>query len=94
MTANFNAAQSYNWLIAEAGQITGFDPDAFVIDTSAFQNAFDGTFALSQQGNGLWLTYQAAVPEPASWLMASIGMAALVAYSRRRRSRRSSCRDE
>ncbi len=87
----FNAALSYNWIIADAANaIVGFSSDKFSINTSGFTNDFDGSFAVAlgnSPGIGgddtqIYLTYT-AVPEPSS--VAFIGLAAAAALLLRRR---------
>lgn len=62
LTSNFDDTATYVWTIASAsGGITGFNPAAFTIDTSAFQNPLGaGSFFLSQSGNNLNLVFTAA----------------------------------
>lgn len=87
----FDAASDYAWTIATAdGGITGFDATDFLLDTSAFMNSINGTFAISQIGNRIDLTYTATisvpsgtVPEPSSALLFMlIGAASMLRRSR------------
>ena len=87
---NFASGASYTFTIATAasGFAFAFDPSAFTIDMSNFQNAFGGTWSLAQDGNNLNLVYAggSAIPEP-STCAALCGLAALgIALWRRRSS--------
>ena len=82
----FDSDEAGSWTILEdsAGTIEQLDPAAFVIDTSGFGNAFDGSFDFSE--GSLVLDYT-PVPEPASaGLIVALGAGLLVA--RRRASAR------
>lgn len=90
VSANFNPADNYVWTIATAGGgINGFAADAFSVNTAAFANTFDGSFAVSVSGNSLNLTYTAAaIPEPAAGSsMAFLGVMAIGLLVRRRKVR-------
>ena len=89
---NFDAAQDYTWeLLSSPGGLLGFDEDAFTLLTSNFQNDLaGGSFFLAQQGNSLNLVFDsfaetssAAIPEPSTLALLSLG--ALAAFPRRRR---------
>ena len=83
---DFADLTSYSWTIATAsGGISGFDVNAFNLNTSAFQNAFTGNFSLSTIGNDLVLNYT-AVPEPSAMALLGLGLAALTLLRRRRNS--------
>jgi autotransporter-associated beta strand protein len=85
--ANFNESITQSWVFATATSISGtaFASDKFTVNTSAFSNAFTGTFSVAQVGNELLLTYT-AVPEPSAFA-ALAGCAVLgVATHRRRRA--------
>jgi autotransporter-associated beta strand protein len=87
--ANFSDATSYNWLFADfVNPITGYAADRFLVNTTAFDNVFTGTFGVALGntiGGGdntqLYLTYT-AVPEPRAALLGGLGLLALL---RRRR---------
>ncbi len=86
----FNPLSSYNnWLIAQAPTITGFVASRFLLNDAGFVGAA-GTFGIEQRavsgGQGLFLTYSPAVPEPGTWIGGALllGVAALVAHRRRR----------
>ena len=57
--SNFNAANPYSWTIIDAGTITGFDANAFAIDTSGFVGFSGnlGNFAVSTNSGNLLLDY-------------------------------------
>jgi len=84
LASNFNDATNYTFAIATAsGTISGYAANAFSINTTAFQNAFTGTWgtSLSNDGKSLNLTYTAAtaIPEPSSslLLLTSLGLLGL-----------------
>ncbi len=91
----FSSGTSYNWLIADAGSaIAAFSADKFTLNTSAFQNAFTGSFGIEVGNTGslagvgdtsqLYLTYS-AIPEPSTWaLLAASGTIVMVLRRRRR----------
>jgi hypothetical protein len=86
--ASFDPAQNYtfNFVTASSG-LSGFSPAAFTLDTSAFSNAFSGTWSIASTGGGLSLHYTAsAVPEPSTYA-ALCGAAALACAAWRRRRR-------
>lgn len=89
--ANFNDLSDYTWRIADFADVITFDALAFNIDTSAFSNAFTGTFSLLRGDNvlitggdntQLWLAYT-AIPEPPAWMLLAMGLGALVLRRRR-----------
>lgn len=89
--ANFNASASASWtLVSTTGGITGFNASSFVVNTAAangtagFSNTTDGTFSVAKVGNNLVLNYT-AVPEPSTWALLGLGLAALVLIHRRSR---------
>ena len=57
-TANFNYNNNYSWRIAQAGSVSGFAANKFVITDTAFQNDLaGGTFGLAQSGGDVNLTF-------------------------------------
>lgn len=86
---DFNSGTSYSWkFLTTSSAINGFDPAAFTIDTSGFQNALNGSFnvTVASDGKGLLLNYL-AVPEPSSLFLMLAGAACLSQRNRRGRSR-------
>jgi autotransporter-associated beta strand protein/probable HAF family extracellular repeat protein len=59
LVGNFDPTHSYNFVLATAdGGITGFAPNKFKLDISAFENSLaGGQFSLAQSGNDLLLTF-------------------------------------
>lgn len=89
--ANFNASANASWtLVTTTTGISGFNAGYFVVNTSAtngtagFSNTTDGTFSVAKVGNNLVLNYT-AVPEPSTWALLGLGLAALVVIHRRSR---------
>jgi autotransporter-associated beta strand protein len=87
---NFNSSNSYSWMFGTAANpIAGFNSADFTINTSGFANATNGGFfSLSNTGNNLFLNFT-PIPEPTTWAMLGLGIAAVApfAISRRRRRR-------
>jgi autotransporter-associated beta strand protein len=90
LASNFNSAQSYSFVLAHtANGVTGFDPAAFSIDASGFQNGLGGGhFIVGLSGNDLVLNF-AAIPEPGSGSLLAVALAgaAVLRGLRRRRSK-------
>jgi autotransporter-associated beta strand protein len=81
---NFADLTSYSWTLATAsGGISGFSMDAFILNTSAFQNSFTGSFGLAVSGNDLVLSYT-AVPEPSTALLILLACAGFILLRRRK----------
>jgi len=93
----FDASSDYAWTIATAdGGITGFDASAFLLNTTAFTNPFNGTFGISQISNRLDLTYTAivvnvgsAIPEPSMICLLILGGSTLAIRRHRGEAKRS-----
>lgn len=86
LVENYNGEdQSWTILTASSG-ITGFDASAWTILTSNFTSnpAWTGVWTLSQSGNSLVLDY-AAVPEPSTYALLTLGLLAVVVLRRKRR---------
>ena len=91
---NFDAGQNYTWtIVATDLGIVGFDPGEFNINVApangagGFSNAlFGGVFGVRVSGNDLQLTFT-AVPEPGTWAVAALLVAAATAVTLRRRKR-------
>lgn len=76
LAADFDAQRAYRWTLVDAGAIHGFDAGRFALDLSGFRNAYDGTFSLHSDGGRLDLVY-VPVPEPETWALLALGLAAL-----------------
>ncbi len=77
----FDPSANYsNWLIARAPTVSGFNAANFNLVTGGFVGAA-GTFSISQRaipgGQGIYLRYETAIPEPGTW--AAAGFLAVVA---------------
>ncbi|MBE0540497.1 MAG: DUF4082 domain-containing protein [Verrucomicrobia bacterium] len=58
LAANFDPNNSYTWTIASGGSVSGFAPEEFAIDASAFQNDLGvGVFSVEQVGGNLLLKF-------------------------------------
>ena len=80
--ANFSLAQVYTLpFITATDGITGYDPEAFVVDSSDFTNPFVHPFKIVQVGNSLALR---AVPEPSSAAFLILALSAAVVRFRSR----------
>lgn len=86
--ANFEPTQSYQWKIAAADEIVGFDPDAVKFSfagASAPSWAFRAAnFSLRADGDGLFIDYQFVVPEPGAMALAIAAFSFLLNPARRK----------
>lgn len=65
LLAGFTNTGTYVWTLASvSGGIQNFDPAKFAADTTAFSNAFTGTFAVSTNAGAWLLTYANGIPVP------------------------------
>ena len=85
----FDNTIGHSWAIfvVNSGTINGFDPTAFAINPSGFQNLLGGgMFSLSQSGNSLMLNFT-PVPEPSTWALLLCGAGAVLFPALRRKRR-------
>jgi hypothetical protein len=76
-TANFSLSSSYQWTLATAGSVSGFNASDFTINTSSFANGMGGgNFSVSSDSTDIYLNFT-PVPEPSTWMLMA-GGAALV----------------
>jgi hypothetical protein len=88
---DFSNLTAYSWMLFEgnsAGGITNFNASSFTLDLSAFTNPLDtGFFTLAQGLNGsnpaIYLNFT-PVPEPSTWALLGVGLAAGLIARRRR----------
>jgi hypothetical protein len=59
LAGGFNKYRDYQWTIATAASILGFDAADFEIDLDGFLNAYAGAFSVAHVGNELRLVYTA-----------------------------------
>ena len=95
---NLGAAAAFNpavpasfTIVTAAGGITGFNPSAFTIDASSFlggayTNPSYFNLSLGVTGNSLILNFT-AIPEPSSYALMSLGLAAMALVAKRRSCR-------
>ena len=86
VVADFNSTLNSSYTIATAsGGILGFSADKFSLSTTNFVNSLNGgSWSIDAVGNNLNLNFT-AVPEPSTWALLLLGLAALVPLARRRR---------
>lgn len=86
--AALTSGQAYSLPIVttSGGTVTGFDPTAFSIDTSLFQNSFIVSPYLTADSNNLYLNFT-AVPEPSTYALLGLGLGAVLFPALRRRKR-------
>jgi len=88
LAANFNPNSNYSWdIVTGASGLSGFATNDFLVNTSNFQNAFNGVFSVSAVGNDIYLNYT-AVPEPATSAALAGAFALACALWRRKKAPR------
>jgi len=88
LVSDFDSESEYHWkIVTTTLGITDFDANKFYVDTSGFENTFEGAFFLSLDGNDLMLNYT-AVPEPSTYVLLGAGAAACAFLRRGQRARR------
>ena len=85
--ANLTNGNAYQIAIATTtGTLSGFDPTAFTVDTSQFQNTFIVLPFLTADTNNLYLNFT-AFPEPSTYALLGLGLGAVLFPALRRRKR-------
>ncbi|MDX6765217.1 MAG: autotransporter-associated beta strand repeat-containing protein [Candidatus Methylacidiphilales bacterium] len=82
LAPNFSEVNQSWTILSTTGGITGFNSSFWTIDTAGFTNLESGTWAVAQSGNDLVLSYT-AIPEPSTYALLGIGLAALMVLRRR-----------
>ena len=81
----FDPTQSYSWQFATAISVVGFSADQFTFNTNGFlNNTANGSFFVSQNGNSLAINFT-PVPEPSTFALLALGLAAVGIMELRRR---------
>jgi autotransporter-associated beta strand protein len=84
MPDGFFDSPGHSWEIAAASSVSGFDESKFSVLQSGSQGNLPGMrWYLSQEGNSVYLHY--AVPEPSTFVLASLALLGLSGIGRRRR---------
>jgi len=82
--ATFNMTQSYQWTLASATSIVGFNALDFTVSNGSFANSLGGGyFSVSANANDIFLNFT-PVPEPSTWALIAAGVA-LVGFAGWRR---------
>jgi hypothetical protein len=84
LLADFDPTQNYSFPFIQATGILNFQPSDFSLDLTQFQNTYDGTWSIQQNGVGELDIVYTAVPEPLSVAWIAGGAALLL----RRRGKR------
>ncbi len=85
LLTGFDANQSYSWLFLSSNNITGFSNDKFTFDTTNFANNLgNGNFFVTQGNVGLSINFT-PVPEPETYALFALGLAAVSFFQLRRR---------
>jgi len=84
LVSDFDPTKNYSFAFIEANSIVNFQPTDFSLDLSQFQNTYDGTWSIEQNGVGELDIVYTAVPEPVSlaWI---VGGASLLLRRRGKR---------
>ncbi len=84
LAKDFDPTKDYSWEIASTTDgITGFNVADFSVEDTEFANSYNGIFSVNQQGDDLFLSYTAAVPEPSTYALLLTGLGILASVRRR-----------
>jgi hypothetical protein len=76
---NFDPRVSYQWLIASADFVSGFDTTAIRIDIAALKQTYpamrDSSFSIYHSDGDLFLTYVGQIPEPNTAILIVLSLA-------------------